>query len=392
MAISKEKQKNVANVLSKINKKFGAGAVSFAKDKVDDLTVNYILTPSHVFNAMIGGGFGCGRITELYGENSSGKTTLAIETIAYNQKINPDFVAGWFETEGSIDQDTLETFGIDMDRLVYWDQTDSGAEQGLDILRGLVACGEFNMIVVNSVAALCPTKEIEDEMDKQQVALTARIMSKLMRVLTGVAHKTGTNILFINQTRTNVGQMYGDPTVTSGGKSLAFYASQRVAMRRAKILSGEPIKPEEGVKIACRVVKNRLSKKNPYTTCEYYAIYGVGIDSISELPGILVDAGILRRAGAYLYWERQGEVITVGGIECKFKSKTALVEAMRENEELHQALVDALNESLLKGNVKVTTLSDEEIAEIKKQEEDILKNSDDYGFEADEEDDEGEDE
>lgn len=384
MAISKEKQKSVANVLSKINKKFGAGSVSFAKDKVEDLTVKYILTPSHVFNAMIGGGFGCGRITELYGENSSGKTTLAIETIAYNQKMNPDFIAGWFETEGSIDRDTLETFGVDMERLIYWDQTDAGAEQGLDILRGLVASGEFNMIVVNSVAALCPTKEIEDEMDKQQVALTARIMSKLMRVLTGVAHKTGTNVLFINQTRTNVGQLYGDPTVTSGGKSLAFYASQRVAMRRAKINAGEPIKAEEGVKIACRVVKNRLCKKNPYTTCEYYAIYGKGIDSISELPGILVDAGILRRAGAYLYWERNGDLLTVGGVECKFKSKTALVEAIKENEVLHQALVKALNESLTKGQVKTESLSEEEIAEIKQQEEQILKEGEAYGFEADE--------
>lgn len=207
MAISADKKKNLTAVLNGINKKFGASTVSFVKDK--DLKIEYLQSPSHEFNAMLAGGIGVGRITEFYGENSSGKTSMAIEIIAHNQKANPDFVAGWFETEGSIDEEILASFGIDMDRLVYWDQTEVGAEQGLDILRALIASNEFDLIVCNSVAGLAPKKEIEDDIEKQNVALTARMMSKLMRVITGICFKTKTSMIFINQVRTNVGVMYG---------------------------------------------------------------------------------------------------------------------------------------------------------------------------------------
>lgn len=207
MAISADKKKNLTAFMNGINKKFGANTIGFAKDK--DLKIQYLQSPSHEFNAMLNGGIGVGRITEFYGENSSGKTSMAIEIIAHNQKIDPDFVAGWFETEGSIDEEILKSFGVDMERLVYWDQTDCGAEQGLDILRSLIASGQFNMIVVNSVAGLAPKKEIEDDIEKQNVALTARMMSKLMRVITGACYKTKTSAVFINQVRTNVGVMYG---------------------------------------------------------------------------------------------------------------------------------------------------------------------------------------
>lgn len=207
MAISADKKKNLTAVLNGINKKFGANTVSFVKDK--DLKIEYLQSPSHEFNAMLNGGIGVGRIVEFYGENSSGKTSMAIEIIAHNQKINPDFIAGWFETEGSIDEEILKSFGVDMDRLIYWDQTELGAEQGLDVLRGLIASKQFDMIVVNSVAGLAPKKEIEDDIEKQNVALTARMMSKLMRVITGICFKSKTSMVFINQVRTNVGVMYG---------------------------------------------------------------------------------------------------------------------------------------------------------------------------------------
>lgn len=151
MAISAEKKKGLNSVLAQMNKRFGAGVVALAKDKEEELKTEFIRTPSHEFNAMLGGGLAKGRIIELYGQNSSGKTTLLIETIAKNQRENPDFMAAWFETEGSIDQQTLEMFNVDLERLVFWNQDDVGAEQGLDILRGLVGSGQFDMVVVNSV-------------------------------------------------------------------------------------------------------------------------------------------------------------------------------------------------------------------------------------------------
>jgi len=222
MAISKDRQKALTGVLDKINKKFGVDSVAFVKDIQDRLRVEFYPTPSHEFNIMTNGGFGKGRIVELYGENSSGKTSMAIETIAKNQKTDPEFVAGWFETEGSVDPDQLKMFGVDMSRLVYWDQTEVGAEQGFDILRSLVASGQFNMIVVNSVAGLAPRVEVEGDMDKANIALTARMLSKLFRVITGSAYKTKTSLVFINQVRTNVGVMFGNPETTSG-RTLSFF-------------------------------------------------------------------------------------------------------------------------------------------------------------------------
>lgn len=194
-------------------------------------------------------------------------------------------------------------------------------------------------------------------------------MSKLMRVITGACYKTKTSAVFINQVRTNVGVMYGDPSTTTGGKALAFYSTQRIAFRRTKIKAGEPITEEAGLKIACRVIKNRLARKNPFTTCEYYAEYGIGINTICELPGMLEREGILRRAGAYYYWEDEnGQPLTVGGQECKFKSKAFLVECLTNNTELREKLSEALNERIMGGTVQQTSLSDEEIGKIKQLE------------------------
>ena len=220
MALDKDKMKRLNGVIAGINKKFN-NSVNFVSKIKDELEIKYYPTPSYEYNAMLGGGIAKGKIIEFYGENSSGKTSLAIEIISHNQKIDPNFVAGWFETEGSVDPSQLEAFGVDMDRLVYWDQKEVGAEQGFDILRSLVSSGEFDMIVCNSVAGLCPTKEVEDEMDKANIALTARLLSKLFRGITGGADKNGTSLLFINQIRNNVGVMFGNPETTTG-KNISF--------------------------------------------------------------------------------------------------------------------------------------------------------------------------
>ena len=216
--MDKEKMKRLQASIAQINKRYGANTVMKASDAVAQgkLTKRVIPTPSLELNdALHCGGFS--GIVELYGPNSSGKTSLAIDTIVKCQKEDPNFVAGWLETEGSVTEKMLEDHGIDLDRLIYWRQEDVGnAENALDILRGFVAGGDIDMIVVNSVAGLAPKVETEDDLEKQNIALTARLLSKLFRVVNGFAAKNDVTLVFINQIRDNVGVMFGDTTTTTG--------------------------------------------------------------------------------------------------------------------------------------------------------------------------------
>lgn len=359
--MDKEKMKRLQASMTQINKRYGAGTVMRASDAAAQgkLTKKILPTPSLELNdALHCGGFA--GIVELYGPNSSGKTSLAIDTIVKNQKLDENFVAGWLETEGSVTEDILRDHGVDLDRLVYWRQEDVGnAENALDILRGFVMGGDIDMIVVNSVAGLAPKVETEDDLEKQNIALTARLLSKLFRVVNGFAAKNDVTLVFINQIRDNVGQMFGDTTTTTGGKALAFYASQRIKMNRNKIMAADPIKEEEGVKISCIVHKNRFAgKNNPFTKCVYYATYANGIDSVCCLPALLLDAGVMRQAGAWWYYEdAQGQLITIDGIAGKFSSKNNFLDTLRTNEAWYNEMIARLGGSLATGQ------SAEEIAE-----------------------------
>lgn len=345
--MDKEKMKRLQASMAQINKRFGAGTVMKASEAVAQgkLTKKVIPTPSLELNDALHCG-GLSSIVELYGPNSSGKTSLAIDTLVKAQKMDEDFVGGWLETEGSVTEDILRDHGVDLDRLIFWRQEDVGnAENALDVARGFITSGDIDMIVVNSVAGLCPKVESEDDLEKQNIALTARLLSKFFRVANGVASKNDVTMIFINQTRDNVGQMFGDPSTTTGGKALAFYASQRIKMNRLKVMAADPIKEDEGVKISCIVHKNRFAgKHNPFTKCVYYATYKNGIDSIVALPQLLLDAGVMRQAGAWWYYEdASGNLITVDGIVGKFSSKNNFLDALRSSEKLYNELVSKLN-------------------------------------------------
>lgn len=345
--MDKDKDKRLQDTLSKINKKFGDKAVMRASDAAARglLTRKKIKTPSLELNDMLHGGFA--GIVELYGPTGSGKTSLAIETIAYNQKLDPDFVAAWLETEGSVTEEILSDHGVDLERLIYWRQEDvSNAESALDIARGLIVAGDIDIMVVNSVAGLAPKTELEDDLEKQNIALTARLLSKFFKVITGPAAKNDIPIIFINQLRDAVGTMFGDPTTTTGGKALGFYASQRVRMNRLQVQAGDPIGKDDGLKISCISHKNRFAgKHNPYTKCIYYVTYGVGIDSIIAIPALLLDKGIVRQAGSWWYYEdAQGNVITrPDGTICKWKSKNDFLMVLRSNDSLKDELVNRLD-------------------------------------------------
>lgn len=207
MAIT-DKQKRLNEAINKINKQFGEGTVTKASEAGDKLVKRIVKTPSIEFNNMLYGGLG--GIVELFGPESSGKTSMAIETLAENQARDPDFVGGWLETEGSITKEILQSHGVDLSRLIYWDQQDvENAENALDVIRSLVSSGAVDMIIVNSVAGLAPKVETEDNLEKQNIALVARLLSKFFRVITGIADKNKVTMVFINQVRDKVGVMFG---------------------------------------------------------------------------------------------------------------------------------------------------------------------------------------
>lgn len=374
MAMSKEKRDFLKKEIAMINKNLKTN-VGFASDQMEHLRIKYIKTPSLVVNTMLGGGFPRGRIVELFGESGSGKTTLAIETIAYNMKQDPNFIAAWCETEGSVDDMTLWMYGIDPERLIFWKQEEN-AEQAMEVLRALIQHKEIDMVVVNSVAGLCPTAEIEKDLVESNVALTARLMSRLMRIITGPTNKNDTLVLFINQLRSTIAaNKYAEQSTTTGGAALKYYSTQRIAMRRGSIdEKTSPIKREEGIRVCLRVHKNRVAKGNPYVVGEYHAIYGKGIQSIFELPDLLVEQGILRKAGSWHYWDDEnGEPREVAGVLCKFKSRAALIEALEENEELRQALEHILLERIEKGSLQAESVSEEEIEKLQAEDNETDK-------------------
>lgn len=378
MAISKDKKKRLDGVMGKIKKKFGDDSINKLSDVADELRVTYHKTPSHEVNAMLGGGLGRGRIAELFGQPGCGKTSMALEQIAKEQQADEEFMAAWLETEGSLDPADCEMFGIDMQRLLIIEQSeDLPAEDAMDIVRSLVSSGEFNMIVVNSVAALMPKKEAEDDLEKQNIALTARLLSKFLRITTNQIAKNKCSLILINQVRTNLNSMYGG-TVTSGGMAVAFYATQRIELKREKVDSGDPIDAETGIKVRCKVLKNRLAKGNPYKMCHYYAIYGKGIDSVSELGVVLAREGLITKKGSWLRLENEeGDLIKVpcanGVVEAKWNGNANFVNYLRENEPTKKYFEDMLNAHLDGGTFTGVSLSDEEIKAIEKAEAEIEK-------------------
>lgn len=353
-----DKKARLNAVMKSINKKFGENTVMIASQA--NLTKSVIKTPSlELNNALYGGLSG---IVELFGSSQSGKTSLMLDTIALNQKENPDFIAAWMETENSVTKEILAQHNIDLDRLIFWKQEDVGkgdAESSMDVARAFLADGTISLLVINSVAGLSPSKELEEDMEKQNMALTARVMSKFFRVSKGFISKNDIVTVFINQTRDNIGQMFGDPSTTTGGKALGFYADQRIRMSNLKIQAADPIAFEEGVKINNKVKKNRMAGTHcPYTECTYYALFDKGIDSIVSMPSILKEQGILKVKGAHWYYcDDNDNVITLDGIEGHFSSKQNLLDTLRENKIWYNEMLNRIN------GVKPEQQTEEEIEE-----------------------------
>lgn len=326
--VNKEKLKALQLTIDRMEKSFGKGAVMKLGDGAVE-KVDSIPTGSLGLDLALGiGGYPRGRVIEIYGPESSGKTTLAIHAIAEVQKMGG--IAAIIDAEHAFDRFYAEHLGVDTENL-FISQPDNG-EQALEIAENLIRSGAIDIIVIDSVAALTPRAEIEGEMGDSQVGLQARLMSKALRKLTGAISKTGCCCIFINQLREKIGVMFGNPETTTGGNALKFYASVRIDIRRAtQIKEGENV---TGNRTRVKIVKNKVAP--PFTKAEFDIMYGKGISKSGEVLDLAVELGIVKKSGS---WFSYGDTKLGQG-------RDAVKQLLEDNPELMEELEQKIKETL----------------------------------------------
>src|SRR6184192_2281640 len=300
--IDRERAKAVDLAVGQIEKQFGKGSIMRLGQRGAIAPVESISTGSISIDYALGiGGLPRGRVVEIFGPESSGKTTLALQVIAEAQKLGG--LAAFVDAEHALDAQYAQKLGVDLDNLLV-SQPDNG-EQALEIVEVLVRSNSVDVVVVDSVAALVPKAEIEGEMGEAQMGLQARLMSQALRKLTGVVSKSKTKLIFINQLREKIGVMFGNPETTTGGRALKFYASVRIDIRRiASIKDGDTV---VGGRTRVKIVKNKVAP--PFREAEFDVMYGEGISRTGDLLDLAVDKRIVEKSGAWFAYggERLGQ-------------------------------------------------------------------------------------
>ena len=323
-----EKIKILQSTLDKIEKNYGKGSIMKLGDRPDE-DLEVIPTGSiSLDNALGVGGFPKGRVIEIYGPESSGKTTLAIHAIAESQKMGG--IAAFIDAEHAFDSTYAKKLGVDIGNL-FVSQPDNG-EQALEIADNLIRSGAIDIIVIDSVAALTPKAEIDGEMGESKMGLQARLMSQALRKLTATISKTKCCCIFINQLREKLGVMFGNPETTTGGNALKFYASVRIDIRRTQaIKDGDQ---NIGNRVKVKIVKNKVAP--PFRTCEFDLMFGEGISKIGEIIDLGVEHEIIKKSGS---WFSYGDSKLAQGRE-------ALKQLLRDNVELADELEAKIREAI----------------------------------------------
>ena len=328
--MEESKKKALDQVLTQIEKQYGKGAIMKLGDEAKDMSVEVIPTGCITLDIALGtGGLPRGRIIEIYGPESSGKTTVALHVIAETQKTGG--VAAFIDAEHALDPSYAANLGVDLDNL-YISQPDTG-EQALDITDSLVRSGAVDLIVIDSVAALTPKAEIEGDMGDSHVGLQARLMSQALRKLTAITNKSKTCVIFINQLREKVGVMFGNPETTPGGKALKFYSSVRIDVRKADAL--KDASGMIGNRTKAKIVKNKLAP--PFKTAEFDIIYGQGISNAGCILDLAVENGLMEKSGSWFSYN--GEKIAQGRDKAK--------DYLNQNKEVLETLEKQIKEKLM---------------------------------------------
>lgn len=337
-----EKQKALKTAIEQIEKQFGKGAVMRLGENAA-MSVEHIKTGSLTLDVALGiGGIPKGRIVEIYGPESSGKTTVALHCVAEAQKAGG--TAAFIDVEHALDPVYASNLGVDIDSLLV-SQPDSG-EQALEIAESLVRSGAVDIIVIDSVAALVTKAEIEGEMGDNHVGQLARLMSQALRKLTGALSKTNCAAIFINQLREKIGVMYGNPEVTTGGRALKFYSSVRIDVRKGEVIKdGSDI---IGVHTKAKIVKNKVAP--PFKVAEFDIMYGTGISHAGEIVDAGVQTGVVKKSGAWFYY---GETRLGQG-------RDNVKKLFEDNAELAKEIEDKIMAILTDSNAQTVDTQDDE--------------------------------